>query len=268
MSITPYATANRKARIQIARDTRSQVGALNAILLDPDLSPEAKHRKAAPLRAALRTTVEDAKRNAMTEVEHARHAAIRTQPSAARRAEAFAKPERAIALRTLLEQVQSAELHQFATMAVDEKDLAAAYAIGEILAKRAPDMSPTDVQAIRDTLDGPFAAAQAAARADFFVAHAEALRLTEEGDTLVNGQASDVMHLAAMANAELSVTITPGQREALSTADLAAMYTRTGIPLARPAELLALTPAAVEAFRIMDDPKGALNDANLAAAAA
>jgi hypothetical protein len=239
--MSSFASRARKVRLQFASESRDLIAELNVLATDPDLSAEAKTRRAEPVLSRLKDLAKQIQQRAAEVVAEARATFAASDPDAARRAEAFKKPERSAAIRALLLGASTAEIRALVAHAVHEKDLAAAYAIAQHIRSDAAQVPEKERAELIGALANVGGEEAAAARTDFLVARAEALRLSIDAAFVTHGGDAEPV---AKARAAHEMVLVPEFEISISEDELIAQYGSLGLPIVPDQRPLALVTAA------------------------
>ncbi|MBA2706496.1 MAG: hypothetical protein H0U59_01655 [Gemmatimonadaceae bacterium] len=257
-----YGSDARKARLNLARQSRQHVAELKATLLDPDLSDDAKARRTVPIRQKIREVGERIQRDVPGIVAAAREAALAVRPAAIRRHAAFKHAEKTAAARAAVQGLSPAELLEWARLSTRERDSVAGYAIAMEVSDLHGKADATALSAVISELDSAQTLATKASRADLIVAQAEALRLEHDINTLTKGGPFDPAALLSVANASAVLELQPGVTESLTDQDINEAYALAGVEKKPPAELVELLEPPANALNILENPGAFLNKAN------
>jgi hypothetical protein len=174
----------KTTREKLAAQAKADSDAIAKIQNDPNLTEDGRRVLMAPIMERASKRYEAVLHDVETLVAEARAAYERAQPRDAQGRAAFAKPERAAALRSLAAGSSTPELQRLASLAATERDFAAAHGIRLGIADRAVTSSPNeaaDLEAILATLDTIAPSDRERATADYVATKIEHARLVIGG---------------------------------------------------------------------------------------
>jgi hypothetical protein len=242
--VSIHAAAARHNRALLATKAQEDVREYNRILSDPDLMPEARAKRAAPIRDRIQARYEALREKTATLVAGAHREYLTVQPRTQRMAAVLKDPMRAFALRELYGDASAGELLLLAEAANRDSsapDLVLGFAVEAIVARRLTDLSENDRRQIAAAANAALTPVTQRALADYVVAQAELRRLEFDHATMVNEDHDYLARLTA-ARSVYEVDAGDGSRRILTEREFESLYETAGVSMANPAEWGDLLP--------------------------